>query len=121
VEDIWKEDIPRNLAGEEVSHGAGFVLNYETCLNRLPEELRPVRPGRSPDLADEQVACGRDGRVADAALMDERLRKAALGQVAEHRSGEPIRIELRRAIQHVGRGRFVVLWPRQLILGCECP
>jgi hypothetical protein len=29
-------------------------LHHETRLNRLPEELGPVRPGRSPDLADQQ-------------------------------------------------------------------
>src|SRR5262249_33605797 len=33
------------FADEEVSHGAGFVLNHESGLDRLPEELGPDRPG----------------------------------------------------------------------------
>ena len=49
-------------------------------------------------------------RVPDAALAHERFGKAAVGQVAEHRSSETVRIELRRAIEDI-RGRSVLMHP----------
>ena len=51
-------------------------------------------------------------RVPDAALAHERFGKAAVGQVAEHRSSETVRIELRRAIEDIRGRKLMVLRPR---------
>ena len=36
----------RGLADEEVTRAAGLILHHESGLDRLSEELGPVRPGR---------------------------------------------------------------------------
>jgi hypothetical protein len=115
VDYVREQDVPRSPAGEEVSHGAGLVPYHEPSLDRLLEELDPVRLGHRSDLADQQVARRGDGRIADATLAHKCFWKAPLGQVTEHRDGEPVGVKLRHAVQHVGGRRLLMLRPRQMM------
>ena len=119
VNHVREQNIPRSLAGEEVSHCTRLVLNHEPRLDGLVKDLGAVRSGRSTDLTDQQVARGGDGRIPDAALSYERPREPAPGQVAEHRSSKSVRIELSRAVQHVGGDSLTLLRPRQMMFRRE--
>ena len=57
----------------------------------------------------------------DSVLEHERLGKAAPGQVAEHRCGEPARIELSCAIEDIRGRSLLMLRPRQLMFRRKRP
>ena len=109
------------LARKKVAPGAGFVLYDKPGSDRLPKDLGPVWPGRSPDLTDEHVARRRDRRIPDAALAQERFGKATPSQVVEYRSGESVPIELRRAIKNIRGRRLLMLRPRQMMFPRKRP